>query len=293
LAKPYNGKAVTLADLDKRMESLVKSLIDRPIIGYTKSNGPTVITYSALVGTLYSTMYNAKSWPGIAHMLADLEAGNSTLAAQIVERLSWEHDPSNPPPLTKRPSTDELGKIVICTDQYDAPQPKEGITWYDSLWANMTQKSWIAGNSRFMNIFPCRNFNKYWPQPAEVYRGDLNVSLRNPVLLIAETYDPATPLRNARRLLQEMGTRNARLIAHHGYGHSSTDKSSCTDAIARAYILEGKLPDEPETACYADEKPYLYGVKKGAVGQASGNSDALRLWDEHMQQLAILNPMLL
>ncbi|KAG6006404.1 hypothetical protein E4U21_007070 [Claviceps maximensis] len=293
LAKPYRNKVVTLGDLQERMEKLVQSLIARPIRGYTKSGGPTVITYTALVSTLYSAMYSAKSWPLIAHMLADLEAGNSTLTAQLLDRLSWEYDPTEPASPSKRPSTDELGTMVICTDQYDAPQPKEGIAWYNSLWANMTRKSWIAGDSRFMNIFPCRHFSEYWPRPAEVFRGDLNVSLRNPVLLIAETYDPATPLRNGRRLLQEMGSRNARLIVHHGYGHSSVDTSSCTDAIAKAFILEGKLPAEPETACYANEKPYLYGVKKGAPGQPSRNSDSLKLWDEHIRELAILNPRLL
>ncbi|KAG5981138.1 hypothetical protein E4U55_003248 [Claviceps digitariae] len=292
LATPYKGEAVTLAGLNRRMEKLLKSLIERPVMAYTDFSGPTMITYSALVSVLYGGMYNAKSWPAIAQLLAELEAGNSTLAARILERNAWEYDPTKPAPLMERPSSDELATIVVCTDQYDAPQPLDGLAWYDSLWANMTQKSWIAGNSRFMNIFPCRHFNEYWPHPAEVYRGGLNSSLRNPVLLIAETYDPATPLRNGRRLLHEMGSRNARLIVHHGYGHSSRDTSSCTDAIAKAYILEGKLPDQPETACYADEKPYVYGLRTGATGQGPRTNDPLSIWDEHIKELAILDPRL-
>jgi hypothetical protein len=130
------------------------------------------------------------------------------------------------------------------------------------------------------------------PQPVGVYRGDLNHTLKNPVLLIAETYDPATPLRNGRRLLQEMGT-NARLIVHHGYGHSSRDTSACTERIAKAYILNGTLPDEQETDCYADEKPYLYGVNKG-VGAAvlAETEDPLVAWKEHLTELSILDPRL-
>ncbi len=54
---------------------------------------------------------------------------------------------------------------------------------------------------------PCRHFNY---TEAEVYRGDFDASLKAPVLLIGETYDPATPLRNGRKLAKEMG-RNARL----------------------------------------------------------------------------------
>ncbi len=76
--------------------------------------------------------------------------------------------------------------------------------------------------------------------------------------------------------------RNARLIAHHGYGHSSRDSSNCTDAIARAYILHGTLPDEAETACYADKKPYLYDVDVAEVA-ANGEviRDPIQMWREH------------
>jgi hypothetical protein len=113
------------------------------------------------------------------------------------------------------------------------------------------------------------------------------------VLLIAETYDPATPLRNGRRLLAEMG-RNARLIVHHGYGHSSRDTSNCTDSIAKEFILHGTLPEEQETACFANEKPYLYGVKAdGSVDSAIVKQNPVEAWREHLRELALWNPRLL
>jgi hypothetical protein len=157
------------------------------------------------------------------------------------------------------------------------------------VWANMTTKSWIAGNSRFLSIFPCRHFSDFWPKPAEVYRGDLNNTLANPILLIAETYDPATPLRNGRRLLNEM-SKNARLIAHHGYGHSSRDTSNCTDFIARSFILRGVLPEESETSCFADGKPYLYDLeKKNVVSALQGSQswDPIADWREHRAEMAL------
>jgi hypothetical protein len=211
-------------------------------------------------------------------MLYELEDGNSTLATALIEGKFWEYDPTLPPSPARRPSSDELSYLVICSDSYDAPQPSGGLKWWASLWANMTTDSWVAGNSRFQSVFPCRHFTKYWPEPAEVYRGDLNNTLRHPILLIAETYDPATPLRNGRRLLAEMGD-NARLIAHHGYGHSSRDTSNCTDSIGAAFILDGKLPEEAETACYANEKPYLYDVDKDNVSASAAEGwDPVEEW---------------
>ncbi|KAM0813063.1 hypothetical protein AB5N19_13054 [Seiridium cardinale] len=286
LAKPREGKEVSLKALDERMQTLLESLAERPVPAYTKANGPSLITYSQLVFSLYSAMYNAATWPAVAQMLYELEAGNSTLAATFIQR--WEYDPTKPCPLApSRPSTEELGIIVICADAWDAPQP-DGLDWWLELWDNMTTKSWIAGDLRFSTGISCRHFADYWPKPAEAYRGDLNNTLKNPVLLIAETYDPATPLRNGRRLLNEMG-KNARLIAHHGYGHSSRDRSDCTDSIAKAFILNGTVPEEAETACYANEKPYMYGKKKAGTAQLSGDEepwDPVADWHEHVEEMA-------
>ncbi|OLN87666.1 putative hydrolase YuaR [Colletotrichum chlorophyti] len=283
LARSGDGKPVVLKDLDKRMTSLLRALIDRPMSGYNIESGPSLVTYSVLVEAIYASLYNARSWPALAQMLYELEEGNSTLATAFLETSAWEYDPSLPTTLNKRPSSDELGSLVICADAYDAPMPPGGLAWWGSLWANMTTKSWVSGNSRFFSVFPCRHFTTYWPEPAGVWRGDLNHTLKHPILLIAETYDPATPLRNGRRLLNEMG-RNARLIAHHGYGHSSRDTSNCTDSIAKRYILEGVLPEESETACYADEKPYLYGVKDKSARITAGQGwDPVAAWRENMR----------
>ncbi|KAF4830161.1 putative hydrolase YuaR [Colletotrichum tropicale] len=276
LAREIDGYPVALDELESRMLALVDSLIDRPVMGYTNTSGPSLVTYSGLVGAIYRSLYNAQGWPALAQMLAELEQGNATLAARALERSAWEYDPTLPATHPQPASSDELGTLVICADSWDAPQPADGLDWWASLWANMTAKSWVSGNSRFFNVFPCRHFGTYWPEPAGVYRGDLNHTLRHPMLLIAETYDPATPLRNGRRLLKEMG-RNARLVAHHGYGHSSRDTSKCTEAIARRYIMTGEVPEEAETACYADEKPYLYGVKH-KTDVVEGGGDPVEVW---------------
>jgi len=245
-----------LSELRDRIEALISSLIARPLPAYTAKTGPSLITYSSLVDFLYQVMYRPQNWPATAQMLYELALGNTTLVAEELGK-QWIFDPSAPSSPGQVSDQDELASLVVCSDSFDAPE--EPLSWWSDLWANMTARSWIAGNSRFHDVFPCRHFNTYWNMSlADVYRGDLNITLNNPVLLVGEVYDPATPLRNARRLAEEMGTTNARLVVHHGYGHSSQfDMSSCTEAIGRAYILNGKIPEKPETDCYPDGKPYL------------------------------------
>jgi hypothetical protein len=132
---------------------------------------------------------------------------------------------------------------------------------------------------------------KYWPQPAEVYRGDFNHTLKNPLIIVSETYDPATPLSGGRKLFQEMGE-NARFIVHHGFGHASKDTSNCTDTILKAYMLNGTLPENVETDCYADKKPYLYGVGAGGaattgLAESKKNWDPVIDWREHLERMSI------
>jgi pimeloyl-ACP methyl ester carboxylesterase len=244
-----------LAGLQKRVERMVRSLIDHPLPAYTVKNGPSLITYSSLVAAIYQALYRPRGWADTAQMLYELYQGNTTLAALALEK-QWEFDPFTPATPGKLSDENDLANLVICADSFDAPS--QPLTWWADLWSNMTAQSWIAGNSRFQNVFPCRHFNTHWRMnPKDVYRGDLNTTLKNPLLLISETYDPATPLRNGRRLAEEMEG-NARLVVHHGYGHSSQwDVSACTERIGRAYLLAGEVPDERVTNCWPDRKPFV------------------------------------
>ncbi len=211
LAQPRKSQfePVTVEQLEARLKELYDSVLQRPVPGYLSSTGPGILTYSSLIAVTYSAMYAPGTWKSFAGMLSELEDGNATSLLGLFEK-GFSYDPTAAPRGHRKAltlSSEELGTLVICSDAYDAPaQPLE---WWTELWEKMTRKSWISGNSRFYDVLPCRHFSNYWT-PAEVYRGDLNNTLRNPVLLIAETHDPATPLRNGRRLLAEMGA-NARL----------------------------------------------------------------------------------
>jgi len=126
LAKPARGqnRSVTLAKLEARMDVLLKSLITRPLPGYTERSGPSLVTYSALVASLYTSMYDPRTWRDTAQMLYELEDGNHTLAATFLDR-SWEYDPARSSTFEK-PSSSELPYIVICADAFDAPPTRGG-----------------------------------------------------------------------------------------------------------------------------------------------------------------------
>lgn len=252
LARPQedDGRAVTVPELAARMNKLVQSLIIEPVPAYLESAGPMLITYSKFIGALYPSLYLPSTWPETASMLRDLESGNSTAAALLLFSFKW-----NSEGMLDRPFSSELLYLAMCADAHDTLDNAGDLEWWDNLWSNFTTRSWLNGNFWFTTAFPCRHFNTYWKDP-DTYHGRLNNSFKNPLLLLASTYDPATPLNNSERLLADMGT-NARLVVHHGYGHTTfVDNSDCTDAIARAFTLNGTLPDAQVSECFANEKPY-------------------------------------
>lgn len=72
-----------------------------------------------------------------------------------------------------------------------------------------------------------------------------------PILVFGVTGDHATPYAGAQQMVAELG--NARLLTLEGRGHiaSFSNRSSCADDAAAAYLLRGELPPEG-TVCTDD-----------------------------------------
>ncbi|WP_053387946.1 alpha/beta hydrolase [Leucobacter japonicus] len=71
------------------------------------------------------------------------------------------------------------------------------------------------------------------------------------ILVMGVTGDHATPYTGAQQLTEELG--NARLLTLEGQGHGASfaNRSTCADAAATQYLLEGELPAEG-TVCTDD-----------------------------------------
>ncbi len=77
------------------------------------------------------------------------------------------------------------------------------------------------------------------------------------VLVVGNTYDPATALSSSVRMAQALGT--ARLLIVNGYGHTVLlNPSRCASDHIAAYLIEGKLPPTG-VACSQDKAPFPGG----------------------------------
>jgi hypothetical protein len=86
------------------------------------------------------------------------------------------------------------------------------------------------------------NYGLYPVRPHDVFDGPFRVPRSSPApLVVATTYDPATPYDGALNLVRDLG--NARLLTMSGDGHTAYGgNSACIDAAVDAYIDDSMLP---------------------------------------------------
>ncbi|KDN44350.1 hypothetical protein RSAG8_05614, partial [Rhizoctonia solani AG-8 WAC10335] len=110
------------------------------------------------------------------------------------------------------------------------------------------------------------NYCHRWPVRAvERYTGPWNKKLSNPILVINNEVDPATPYINAKHVADALGS-SAILIEQDDYGHGSMAMhSNCTFSALERYFLHNKLPQKDQFCGTNQELFPETGITKSAL----------------------------
>ena len=221
------------------------------------------VTGDEILNATVVALYTRYWWTDLAVALEEAAAGDATLLRQMSDDAYGREDDG-----TYGPGTDRY--IGLSAEQrYPGSilpyleQGEQSWTSFDHFWFN----------SGYVEL--------YWRAiPVSVkdaYYGPWDVprSASTP-LVIGTRYDPATPYRSAKRLVQRMG--NARLLTLNGDGHTGFfHGSDCIDARVIDYIITLELP-EPRTQCAQDIPfPLPSGDAAGQGVAASGAARGARL----------------
>ena len=104
----------------------------------------------------------------------------------------------------------------------------------------------------------------YWPfvaycldwtaKATSPYGGPWNSRTSGPVLVVGNTFDPATPYASSQSMAKELG--NGRLLTVNGFGHTELlNPSTCAQQHIAAYLIDLTLPPEG-TSCRQDRPPF-------------------------------------
>jgi pimeloyl-ACP methyl ester carboxylesterase len=168
---------------------------------------------------------------------------NWKLQAIRLQQL-WEQGPAAVPPPAGRGEEQELA--VACGE---VPSPRARA--FPRIDAFARRRSGVVGPFWAWDYEPCST----WPvRSAHRYPGPWDHRTANPVLVIGNTFDPATPYRGAVAMARQLA--RARLLTVDGYGHTALlNPSSCANRYESRYFINGTLPPRG-TRCRQDRQPF-------------------------------------
>ena len=105
-----------------------------------------------------------------------------------------------------------------------------------------------------LNLWPFTAVCKGWTAKASSpYLGPWNTKTP-PVLVIGNTFDPATPYSSSQRMAEELA--DGHFLTVDGFGHTELlNPSRCAEDYVAAYLIDGKLPPKG-IRCAQETSPF-------------------------------------
>ncbi|MEC3982452.1 alpha/beta hydrolase [Amycolatopsis sp. H20-H5] len=199
------------------------------------SQGPVGgTTLASLLKTIDSAEYQSGRWKRLAETLNALAGpAEGAAPAAVLDPYLPTHSP---------------GFLAVqCSDSDNPKTPAE----YDELAKTERVRQPYFGLGAVFAMAQCVG----WPgHDEDRYRGPWNRPRANPVLVLNNRYDPATPLHNAQATAGEPG--DGHVLVVDGFGHTSLNvHSACASAAVADYFTTLKTPADGAT-CAPDTVPF-------------------------------------
>ena len=211
---------------------------------------PVPFDYSTLVGITLGALYDSSGWEGFAQVLADVELAASTgtpfsAARQAAVKAMLQR----PMYITKRglpPNYENFLESfpgVVCADSVNpssyaafSAAADSATGYFGRLWG------WTASICAVWNA-----------RDDDRYLGPFTRVTSNPVLVVGNRFDPATPYAGAVKVASLLP--GSRLLTVNGWGHTSLFLSACADDAINSYLLT-TAPPAAGTTCNQDVTPF-------------------------------------
>lgn len=219
-------------------------LLDRLRRGpVTVGTPPQALTYdyASAVSIVTSMLYAASPVPGFP------DTGWAALGAQLQGLWTALDTPAASPPTGGLPSQAQtLG--VLCADTANPPMDADyaGLADLAGARSGAVGPYWVWQTQR------CAA----WPAEAarDRYDGPWNRPTSAPILVVANTGDPAWPYEGSHAMADTLA--RGRLLTVDGYGHTVLgNPSSCAAGYEERYLVDGHLPPRGQV-CAPDRQPF-------------------------------------
>jgi pimeloyl-ACP methyl ester carboxylesterase len=213
--------------------ALAAKLDATPLAAAGYASDPRPVDGDDVRAAASSELYSTRRWEPLAAALAAAENGDGSGIRKLVDEDFYERDPDTG---AYDPLSDRFFLITAAEQQY----PRTDLDQYMQAGAeswSQNEHFWFNNGYVELNdaLFPIR--------AQDAFDGPFKIPKSSPTpLVVATTYDPATPYRGALRLVDDLG--NARLLTMNGDGHTAyqTGSPDCIDTGIQDYLATRRLP---------------------------------------------------
>jgi pimeloyl-ACP methyl ester carboxylesterase len=230
-----------------KIDELIDQADTSPIPASTAPDRP--VDGDDIRAALVQEVYSKSLWPELAFALSTLEQGDGWAIRWIMDNRFYGRNPDG----TYDPALDRY--FLLSADEQNYPRDvktflKEG-----------RQSSFDYDHAFWNHGYAELNWGLYPIRAKDKYDGPFRTGKKDPTTLVVGTrYDPATPYKESKRLVQQLG--NARLLTMTGDGHTAYDgdpsdgyNSQCADKAIEGYLFDLALPAEG-TKCAQDQPAF-------------------------------------
>jgi pimeloyl-ACP methyl ester carboxylesterase len=250
----------------RRFDRLAKRLLREPSEFTDPTTGETfVVTYNELIGATLGVLYDPAGWSEWAVVLQALDEQTRPAAAAAALRALRARLGGGAFQQEDYPNFVEGFPGVACSETHN---PSNVGAWSRAARAQDRQFPYFGRPWTWFSS-ACEP----WPGwDDDHFDGPWSHATANPVLVVGNLFDPATPYHGAvtvDRLLP-----NSRLLTLAGWGHTSLFTSACIDASVSAYLLTSRVPPKG-TVCQPDVVPFAEPAAAQAQRAGAASKTAL------------------
>jgi pimeloyl-ACP methyl ester carboxylesterase len=204
------------------------------------------MSYAEVVSSTVVALYSLSGWSSQASLLQRLWINVTTGDRHGAATGGLPAPPGQAGEANGPYSGQEQELAISCSE---SPSPPTQA--FAAINAFAERRSGAVGPYWAWDYEPCST----WPVKAtDIYSGPWNRYTANPVLVIGNTFDPATPYASAVAMARQL--RRARLLTLDGYGHTALlNPSACIQRYEVRYFISGTLPPRG-THCRQDQQPF-------------------------------------
>jgi pimeloyl-ACP methyl ester carboxylesterase len=226
---------------EQKYAELAARLRTTPLLVPAPDRPAQPLTYSMLVAGTVSLLYDAGTWPVLGQLLEAVYRGDGAGVAAVLEGLP---QPPTPEGYDNYP---DASAAINCADTDNPDDPYRYGEVGRAL--DATTAPYVGSRWAYAGLV-CAPWSG---RSTERHTGPWDSWTRNPVLLIGNLYDPATPHRNAVAVSELLP--NSTLLTVDGVGHTSLATSACAAEATTQYLLTGATPPAG-TVCAQDRAAF-------------------------------------